>query len=68
MIKVKNLNLEGVCLLDIPLYKDNRGTFIETYTGDVNNKLNIDFGKIYIEYEVHDSLRLPSAINLIRGL
>ena len=34
MIKVKNLNLEGVCLLDIPLHKDNRGTFIETYTND----------------------------------
>ena len=25
MIKVKNLNLEGVCVLDIPIHKDNRG-------------------------------------------
>ena len=46
MIKVKNLNLEGVCLLDIPLHKDNRGTFIEAYTDIINNKLNIDLNWI----------------------
>jgi len=42
MIKVKNLNLEGVCLLDIPLYKDNRGSFIESYNDIINKILNID--------------------------
>ena len=41
MIKVKNLNLEGVCVLDIPIHKDNRGAFFEAYTDDINNKLNI---------------------------
>ena len=30
MIKIKNLEIEGVLLLEIPLYNDNRGSFIES--------------------------------------
>ena len=61
MIKVKNLNLEGVCLLDIPLHKDNRGTFIETYTNDINNILNIDLNWIQDNESV-------SSKNVFRGM
>ena len=61
MIKVKNLNLEGVYLLDIPLYKDNRGAFIETYTNDINNKLNIDLNWIQDNESVSNK-------NVFRGM
>ena len=61
MIKVKNLNLEGVCLLDIPLYKDNRGSFIEAYTDIINNKLNIDLNWIQDNESVSNK-------NVFRGM
>ncbi len=61
MIKVKNLNLEGVCLLDIPLHKDNRGVFIEAYTNDINNKLNIDLNWIQDNESVSNK-------NVFRGM
>ena len=61
MIKVKNLNLEGVYLLDIPLYKDNRGSFIEAYTNIINNKLNIDLNWVQDSESVSNK-------NVFRGL
>ena len=61
MIKVKNLNLEGVYLLDIPLHKDNRGAFIEAYTNDINNKLNIDLNWIQDNESVSNK-------NVFRGI
>ncbi len=61
MIKVKNLTLEGVCLLDIPLYNDNRGSFIETYTNDINNKINIDLNWIQDNESVSNK-------NVFRGM
>ena len=61
MIKIKNLNLEGVCLLDIPLHKDNRGAFIESYTNDINNILNIDLNWIQDNESV-------SIKNVFRGM
>ena len=61
MIKVKNLNLEGVYLLDIPLHEDNRGAFIEAYTNDINNKLNIDLNWIQDNESVSNK-------NVFRGM
>ena len=61
MIKIKNLNLEGVCLLDISLHEDNRGSFIEAYTNDINNKLNIDLNWIQDNESVSNK-------NVFRGM
>ena len=61
MIKVKNLNLEGVYLLDIPLHEDNRGAFIEAYTNIINNKLNIDINWIQDNESVSNK-------NVFRGM
>ena len=61
MIKVKNLNLEDVCLLDIPSYKDNRGSFVETYTEIIKNKLNIDLNWIQDNESVSNK-------NVFRGM
>ena len=61
MIKVKNLTLEGVYLLDIPIYKDNRGSFIEAYTNIINNKLNIDLNWIQDNESVSNK-------NVFRGM
>ena len=61
MIKLKKLDIEDVYLLDIPLHKDNRGVFIETYTDVINNKLNIDLNWIQDNESVSNK-------NVFRGI
>ena len=61
MIKVKNLNLEGVYLLDIPYHKDNRGGFIESYNDIINKKLSIDINWVQDNESVSNK-------NVFRGM
>ena len=61
MIKIKNLEIEGVLLLEIPLYNDNRGSFIESFNDEINKILGINLSWI----QDNESI---SKKNVFRGL
>ena len=71
MIKIKSLEIEGVLLLEIPLYNDNRGSFIESFNDKINKILGINLSwiqdnesiskKMYLEV---CTFKLESLLNL----
>tara|TARA_B110000014_G_scaffold134620_1_gene93077 strand:- start:140 stop:691 length:552 start_codon:yes stop_codon:yes gene_type:complete len=61
MIEIINLEIEGVLLLKIPYYNDNRGSFIESF----NNKINQSLGINSLWTQDNESI---SKKNVFRGL
>ena len=61
MIKKQKLDIDNVYLLNIKTFKDQRGSFLETYTDDVNKVLGINVNWI----QENESL---SHKNVFRGL
>jgi len=61
MIKIKSLEIEDVLLLEIPLYNDNRGSFIESFNDKINKILGINLSWI----QDNESI---SKKNVFRGL
>ena len=60
-MKIKNTELDGVLLIEIEGFKDNRGTYLETY----NKKLYLDKG-IDIDF-IQDDIS-SSKKNVLRGI
>tara|TARA_B110000438_G_scaffold166214_1_gene159003 strand:+ start:262 stop:831 length:570 start_codon:yes stop_codon:yes gene_type:complete len=61
MIKSKNLEIEGVLLLEIPLFNDIRGSFIESFSDKINKILGINLPWIQDNESISNK-------NVFRGL